>query len=144
MRFMMATVVAGLTLATSGCGATSSCLTDFPASDFGFEGDGWHYPCATEPCTVPTVAEIEAQCEAEGAPCAGEIEVTYEAARCIAEEHGLAEGEIGYQADLLYNVRFDLPIWSVINQTAAQQGETLVIDATSGEILEEGAWDVTY
>lgn len=148
------TMIAGCTGPTPP--ETDACVTDNPAStDEDFASDMWHNSCpvapddtSPAPCEPPTVADIEAQCEAEGAPCADTIVVGHDAALCIAAREGLAEGLDGLHADLLFNSRFGAPIWAVSNVLEdagyeGSSGESVSISAETGELLERSSWDAS-
>lgn len=131
----------------AGCGPAvkSACVREFPASDgYGFVGDGWHYECPDDdPDCAPALPTIEGRCASDGHPCQGEITVTYEAARCIAERMGMKEGQIGLQADLMYDSFYERPTWWVSNQLRETGGNTNHIDARDGGVLLPTVWELT-
>ena len=116
-----------------------------------FESDMWHIGCAQpmegDPveCEPPTVAEIEAECAADGHDCSGQIAVTRDAAQCIAEAQGMVAGLEGIQVDLMYIEKEGLPCWAVSNvltsADGASSGESLRISAVDGAVLEESQWE---
>jgi hypothetical protein len=151
-RTIILLTLAGLVACTGS--PTPDCIVDNPATtDADFASDMWHTGCpvalgtatTTPPCDPPTVADIEAQCAAEGAPCDGTITVGHDAALCLAEDDGLAAGLDGLHADLMFNSRFDVPIWAVSNvltdSGGASSGESVTIDAATGDVLENSQWD---
>lgn len=151
VRSLLVLCLVGCT-GVDGDAGTNTCLDDFPAtSEADFASDMWHLGCAvnptaptTTPCESPTVADIEDECDAAGHPCGGTILVGRDAAVCIAEAEGVELGLDGLHADLIFNHGFNLPIWSVSNVTEIDgyesSGESLSIDAATGEVLMRSQW----
>jgi len=148
-----------LTVILTGCvpdkedTAGRTCLETYSEeSGYDFESDMWHQSCVASmddtaiECEPPSVSDIEEQCAAEGHACDGLIAVTRDAAACIAEVEGMAEGLEGLKVDLIYNHTYNLPIWAVSNILTqsgdASSGKSLAISAVDGEVLGESQWMV--
>lgn len=147
----------GILLAVVGCSGTtsSSCLDQFPATseaDFASDGEG---TCAVAPtatttstCPPTTRADVEAQCADAGAPCDGTIAVGHDAAVCVAQEAGLADGLSGLRATLLYHNGYQRPVWNVqntlVDQSGSSSGEAVTVDAATGDALETTQWQAMY
>jgi hypothetical protein len=142
----------GLVACTGSPSPALTCLDENPAtSEPDFASDMWHIACPVAPgapappCDPPTVADLEAQCAAEGFPCDDTIVVGRDAAVCLAEAEGLEVGIDGLHADLIYHSGHQRPIWSVSNvltqeTDGASSGETASLDAASGELLDLLEW----
>ncbi|MCB9476660.1 MAG: hypothetical protein H6684_08945 [Deltaproteobacteria bacterium] len=82
--------------------------------------------------------------EDEGANCDPETFMTADAALCVADYHGLKKGECGWTATMRYRNSLDAVAWMVSNVTIFERGDRggreLVIQATTGELLEENTW----
>ena len=99
-------------------------------------------------------SDVEERCvEDGGRGCEVSALITREAAVCIAEREGLADGVRGWMTTLRYIVRDDTddradrgrPSWSVQNTEYAepdgsQGGQVYVIDANTGELLLQLGW----
>ena len=70
------------------------------------------------------------------------------AASCIARVSGLASGLSGFELNIVYNFRERRIIWNVRNTlsdrgTDGKSGQSLSIDAVTGEVLAESGWSAT-
>lgn len=115
-----------------------ACINDNP-------GDA----CPGDP--APSVcASVESECAASGVDdvCASSEYITREAAACIAAAAGLTEGLEPWNITLLYNVRYERPIWTVQNteESTADGGESgraVDVNAVTGEVLGILGWAST-
>lgn len=143
-----------IALLLAACGgddtSAASCVDEFAAED-GYSFEGEVQGCGdwveeTDPgCTPSTVADIEAECSADGHPCADTIVVTHDAALCVARADGLDEGLVGLRAQLIYDVSLAAPKWSVWNVLEddgefSMSGESVAVDARDGSVVGHAGW----
>lgn len=155
LKYTIATIYIFLFIA--GCGEGDiglPCSAEPADGDEDFVSDMWHTSCPVAPdelepaaCEPPTVADIEAQCEAEGAPCEGAIVVGRDEAICAAKDGGIREGLEGLYADLMFHDRLAKPVWSVSNVleddgAGTSRGSSFVVDAETGAVLDRTEWEV--
>lgn len=78
-----------------------------------------------------------------GTNCNYALLLTRDASVCIARARGLAE-ELGYSAGIVYVTSRRRIVWIIRNTTersaSSASGLSMTIDATTGEVLETGAW----
>ncbi len=134
----------------------SDCMDEYSAENgYDHESDGWAYGCAVamddtgsgEECWVPTPDSVAEECEEAGVACDAEAFITRAAAECIAEGEQLDQGLEGYHSSLVYNNGHNRPGWAVATvleeQGPASSGESLFVDAETGEVLDRSAWAQT-
>lgn len=98
--------------------------------------------------TADDLAALQAECEDDGGTdCDPAAYIGVDVAICLAVEFGLDEGLEGYTASLLYNHGAKTACWNVQNVTdrsdsGASGGDWMLLHATTGELLEEGGWDI--
>ncbi len=89
----------------------------------------------------------ESVCLADGGTgCDSSSFLSQAAAVCIAELEGMAQGLTPWTANLVYNNGHRRVIWSVMNTMAQRAdggsgGALLMLDATTGFVLESGGWE---
>ena len=127
---------------TTGDRVFSGCASPPPAEP------GAPPPPEAPPCDASTLAGVERVCELEGTPCTGQVTVSRAAAVCFVEaEFDLTSALQGPFVELIYNVMFQKPIWSVrtVDQgtMTGGGGRSFAVDATTGEILSANNWIAT-
>lgn len=137
----------------AGDDAAQSCIeSNLPEDGHGFESDD--ETCAAPPpgepdpgCPPVTPEDIAEECAEDGEPCDAGAFITRDAALCIAEAEGLAEGIAKWRANLVYNYTFRRPVWAVQNTTlddpanCEKEGEGVMMDAETGEVLDRYGWN---
>lgn len=146
--------------ACTGCGddhasSSSDCIADHPSSGS---------PVVASAQLDQVVADCvgdSGECQAS-TTCSGSVSnrqcdashfITAQAATCIAETRGLDQGLQGLSVTLVYNAAYRRVVWNVSNvlydralgQVSADDvgdsgGESLSVDATSGEAYELLSW----
>jgi hypothetical protein len=129
--------------------AVAACVADNHPDD-GHDWESDQGPCASGPpgsppqeCPPPTPQSVTDECTAAGVSCDPDAFITRDAALCVAEAEGLAEGLAAWTAELRFSARLERPIWSVANTTAGapnscfQESTVMAIDAETGEVLEQ-------
>lgn len=125
----------------AGCGtpATEGCLEQYSvANGYGFDSD-----TTTTTRPAPTVDEAVAACEADAGSVGCDVEVTQDAALCLADEAGL--GTFDRRTWLGYHERHRRVVWTVrdTDPSDASEGSGFTFDAADGALLERWTWQST-
>ena len=131
--------------------AALACIESFSVEQgYGFESDNEGL-CPQPPgggleCPPITPESVAEECDEDGHPCEPDAFMTREAASCIAEAEGLDEGLSEWRIELIYDYGNHAPIWLVSNTTLVdpadcrEEGESMSIDAQTGELVEIVQW----
>lgn len=156
LRVVVATLALGCTTRTEddpyANETVAACVADNrPEDGHGYESDDPACPSGppgsppTE-CPPVTPEDIAQQCEDDGIACDPDAFITRDAALCIARAEGLADGVAPWEVQMVYNSYYERPIWSISVTTVddpadcRREGDSLVLDLETGEILDSHHW----
>jgi len=127
----------------------AACIADNPPLDENaWQGDNDtcpQPPPGDPPVECPDVRDqVVASCASEGVSCDPDEFIIRDAALCLAELAELAPGLLDWEASLVFHFGPVRPVWNVNNTTVVgnpecnREGDTLMFDAVTGELLSAG------
>lgn len=103
---------------------------------------------SASPAPTPSQSATDASLDCEkgaGSDCKSTEFISKQAAECIAEADGLAEGMSSWKLQIFYDKRYTTVVWTVDNTTEdlgpdGISGDSVKIHATTGRVLDRGGW----
>jgi hypothetical protein len=120
-----------------------------PPDDAGSAADAGASDAAAEASSDTDLDEVVLECQqGGGTACDSTQFLTHQAALCVARQAGLAAGVAPVRAGLLFQVTFRRVAWNVENVLhddgqGSQSGDSMLIDAVNGAVLQSGSWGST-
>lgn len=134
---------------TAEAAAAAACVDEHPPAEPFDVGSSFAHPTLQPSGTSMTAGDIAQLCRAgDGSDCDQSLFISLDAATCVARARGLAAGIRPWDLSLGYYDNHQRVIWLIMTVTEeagydGYWGESMLLDAITGSVLERGGYTAT-